>query len=349
MDTNMTDSAGVLDRIKGALAGMVLGDAFGMPGELWPREKIRARFGDISTFLDGMPDNETSCYFKAGQYTDDSAQALVILRALLEAGQVPPTRVLAQRLLDFIVSINGFAINYLGPSSKAALLAWQEGRSPEKITDQALTNGSAMRIAPLGCLFAVEDYRDPAAAAALARLTARVSAVTHSSDVTIAGAAMIAAAVAGFVSGWGPRETADFVMLTHDEALQLGAPTFAASLKARFALALNELTLLPTEEELSLWIYEVIGTGTMISESVPAALAAGFFAPTPAAAAHLCANLGGDTDTIGAMACAIAGARRGIRAFAPETLHTLQQVNNLDFDTLGAEVFAARPAFSKVG
>ena len=30
------------NRIAGALAGMVLGDALGVPGELWPREKVRA-------------------------------------------------------------------------------------------------------------------------------------------------------------------------------------------------------------------------------------------------------------------------------------------------------------------
>lgn len=345
MNMHMTDPAGVQDRITGALAGMVLGDALGMPGELWPREKIRARFGDITSFLDGVPDNETSCWFKAGEYTDDSAQALVILRALLDCRCVPPPQELARRLLDFIKSINGFEINYLGPSSKAALLAWQEGRNPGKITDQAMTNGSAMRIAPLGCLFAVADCHDTAAAAALAELTAGVCAVTHSSDVTVAGAAMIAAAVAGFVSGHGPRETADFVMLTHDAALKLGAPSFAPSLRARFALALEQIAKQPAEDELSLWIYEVLGCTTQISESVPAALAAGFYAPTPAIAAHLCANMGGDTDTIGAMACAIAGARYGVRAFDPDTLHTLQQVNHIDFAALGAEVYATRPDF----
>ena len=65
------------DRIAGALAGMVLGDAFGVPGELWPRAKVRERFGRITEFLDGPADNIVACYFKAGHYTDDSAQAFV--------------------------------------------------------------------------------------------------------------------------------------------------------------------------------------------------------------------------------------------------------------------------------
>jgi len=48
------------NRIAGALAGMVLGDALGVPGELWPREKVRARFGHIDTFLDGPSSPATS-------------------------------------------------------------------------------------------------------------------------------------------------------------------------------------------------------------------------------------------------------------------------------------------------
>ena len=43
----MTDREILKDRIAGAIAGMVLGDALGVPGELWPREKVRGRYGWI--------------------------------------------------------------------------------------------------------------------------------------------------------------------------------------------------------------------------------------------------------------------------------------------------------------
>lgn len=80
------------NRIAGALAGMVLGDALGVPGELWPREKVRARFGHIDTFLDGPEDNIVACYFKAGHYTDDSAQAFVISRRFSRPARCRPSR-----------------------------------------------------------------------------------------------------------------------------------------------------------------------------------------------------------------------------------------------------------------
>ena len=53
----------VRNKIAGAIAGMVLGDALGVPGELWPREKVRERFGWIDRILDGPQDNIVACYF----------------------------------------------------------------------------------------------------------------------------------------------------------------------------------------------------------------------------------------------------------------------------------------------
>lgn len=327
------------DHLAGALAGMVLGDAFGVPGELWPREKVRERFGDITKFLDGPEDNIVACYFKAGHYTDDSAQAFVILNAMLTHGCVPEPKVLADDLLDWVRAMNGFEINLLGPSSKAALLAWSEGRDPTSATQQALTNGAAMRIAPVGCFFKAGEEES------LARTAAAVSRVTHASDVTIAGASMVAAAVAGFSSGAERDEVIGSMMKAHDYAMTLGAPTWAASVKERFKLALNKIDEHPDEEEMSLWIYQVLGTGTMTSESVSAALAVAFYARDVKQAAHICANMGGDTDTIGAMACSIVGARDGLKAFDAETVDFLQAANNINFEDLALRILSARESF----
>lgn len=146
------------DRIAGALAGMVLGDAFGVPGELWPRAKVRERFGRITEFLDGPADNIVACYFKAGHYTDDSAQAFVVLNAIEAAGTVPPVQTLAKDLIAWVESMNGFEINLLGPSSKASLLAWVKGEDALPVTKLSLTNGAAMRIAPVGCLIEAGEH-----------------------------------------------------------------------------------------------------------------------------------------------------------------------------------------------
>ncbi len=51
----------------------------------------------------------------------------------------------------------------------------------------------------------------------------------------------------------------------------------------------------------------------------------------PNRCAVLCANLGGDTDTIGAMATAICGALHGVSAINPQLKQTLDEVNQLNF------------------
>ncbi|MGS4821303.1 ADP-ribosylglycohydrolase family protein, partial [Raoultella terrigena] len=51
----------------------------------------------------------------------------------------------------------------------------------------------------------------------------------------------------------------------------------------------------------------------------------------PNRCAVLCANLGGDTDTIGAMATAICGALNGISAIDSRLKARLDEVNRLDF------------------
>ncbi|SUI69499.1 ADP-ribosyl-[dinitrogen reductase] hydrolase [Serratia marcescens] len=96
----------------------------------------------------------------------------------------------------------------------------------------------------------------------------------------------------------------------------------------------------PIPEQASERIYQLIGAGVSTIESVPAALAMVQLAQTdPTRCAVLCANLGGDTDTIGAMATAVCGALHGADAMDPALLAELQRVNSLDVEAY-AQAFA---------
>ena len=85
-------------------------------------------------------------------------------------------------------------------------------------------------------------------------------------------------------------------------------------------------------ESASEQLYQVVGAGTSTIESVPCAIAMVELAQTdPNRCAILCANLCGDTDTIGAMATAICGALHGVGAIDPALKQELDAVNQLDF------------------
>ena len=107
--------------------------------------------------------------------------------------------------------------------------------------------------------------------------------------------------------------------------------TFSASLAARLELALKTVREANGTDSASEQIYQLVGAGTSTIESVPAAIAMVELAGTdPNRCAILCANLGGDTDTIGAMATAICGALHGVQAIDPALKAELDAVNQLD-------------------
>lgn len=326
-------------RIAGAIVGMTLGDSLGMPGELWPKSYIQNRLGFIDTFKDGPKDNEVACYFSAGQYTDDSAQALLFLDAICEYNTIPEPKILADKLLAWIDEVNGFEKNLLGVSSKAALLAHSKNEDYTQYTTKAETNGAAMRIAPVGCVVDGNDLEQ------MANAVAKVSKVTHSTDVTIAGASMVAQAVASAILGKNFDEILEDVYKIHDIALAMGTPTYSANSKARLQVAISLLSKCKTDEQVSQMIYDVIGTGVLSSEAVPAALAIAYYCQNPEKAAIMCANLGGDTDTIGAMACAICGAYTGIEGIRPEWVKVIEKANNIDFKEYTAKTLIAREKF----
>lgn len=329
------------DKIAGTLAGMVYGDAFGVPGELWPREKVRSRFGTIDKFLDGPEDNIVACYFKAGHYTDDSSQALVILNDLLKYGCVPETAILAKDLIAWVESMNGFEINLLGPSSKASLLAHVKGEDYTKYTKTALTNGAAMRIAPVGTFFNFDETKS------ICRTVAKVSSVTHGTDVAIAGASMVAQAVASGLCGRSYDEMLEDICKAFDFAVTLGEPTWAASIKDRLLNVLDKAKGCTDPDKFSLLVYNLVGTGTMTSESVTAALAIAYYCQDVEKAAFLCANMGGDTDTIGSMACAICGAFNGLSSIKNETISYLEKTNDINFADLADKIIKTRTSFIK--
>ena len=67
------------DKIAGALYGMALGDAMGMPAELWGRERARKFFGGkLTEFIDGPKENDVAFNYNKAQFTDDTGQAMVL-------------------------------------------------------------------------------------------------------------------------------------------------------------------------------------------------------------------------------------------------------------------------------
>ena len=75
-----------LDRALGALYGLAVGDALGMPTQALPRATVARLFGTLDGFRAGPAENELSRGLPAGHTTDDTDQALIVARCLVEGG-----------------------------------------------------------------------------------------------------------------------------------------------------------------------------------------------------------------------------------------------------------------------
>ncbi|QDY44198.1 ADP-ribosylglycohydrolase family protein [Candidatus Pantoea soli] len=313
-------------RILGAFYGQALGDAMGMPSELWPRSRVKQHFGWIDRFLPGPAENSAACYFGRATFTDDTAMALALADAIISHEGEINAETIGANILRWAESFDAFNKNVLGPTSKIALNALKNGTPVAQLENNGLTNGAAMRVSPLGCLLPARDLNAFIDAVALA------SSPTHKADVAVAGATAIAWAISRAIDGAAWATLRDELPAIARAAQEKRITTFSASMASRIELALQVAAQGRGAESTMQQIYDLVGTGTSTIESVPAAIAMVELAGTdPNRCAILCANLGGDTDTIGAMAVAVCGALHGIDAIDPTLKAELDAANALDF------------------
>ncbi|MCX4727671.1 ADP-ribosylglycohydrolase family protein [Streptomyces sp. NBC_01020] len=326
-----------LDRALGALYGLALGDALGMPTQVMSREDVVRVYGSITGFEPAQHDNPVSAGMPAGSVTDDTDQAVIVGRLLVEGGgHIDPLRFAAELLAwEKEMKAKG-SFDLLGPSTKAALDAVAGGADIKEAGRYGTTNGAAMRVTPVGIASAVQP---------LPRFLDRVvesCQVTHDTNVGIAGAAAVAAAVSTGVAG-GTLDDAFAAAVTAARAgAARGNWIAGADISARIGWARELVSGLDEAEALDR-IVALIGTSVASQESVPAAFAVlALTGGDPWRSTLLAANLGGDSDTIAAIAGAVAGSVRGLAGLPPDAVRTLRAVNGLALEPLADALLALR-------
>jgi ADP-ribosylglycohydrolase len=332
-------TASTQSRAQGALLGLAIGDALGMPTQYMPREWVAERYGILSDFQPAPQENPISRGMAAGRVTDDTDQAVILGRLLVEGkGSVDPN-IFANELLAWEEHmIAAGSADLLGPSTRKALKLAAQGVPTDLTGRTGATNGAAMRVAPVGIAFP-DDPID-----SLIDAVVQTSHVTHNTTIGIAGAAAVAAAVSAGVGGAGIEEALRLAI----EAARLGARRgfyFAgADVATRIAWAMDLARDRSAEEALDV-IYRLVGTGVAAQEAVPAAMAICVIAPEdPWLVCRLAASLGGDCDTIAAIAGAIVGACHGAGSFPSQVVDALHAANpGVPIETLADQLLALRP------
>lgn len=330
----MSGSSTQFDRACGALAGMAIGDALGMPTQTLARAEIVRRYGEITTFVTPFPDHPVSHGLRAGQVTDDTEQAFLLAQRLIDGGGVIDEALWARDLLNWEADIRARGLrDLLGPSSKAALDAVLAGASPAESGKGGTTNGAAMRIAPVGIAATTEPME------AFLDQIQRACRMTHNTGEAIGAAAAVAAAISCGTDGSGFEAAVDHALNAAREGQQRGHQTGQHNLarKIEFALKLAQSGVTPAE------FADEVGTSVASHESVPAAFGVVWMAKgDPWQAALIAANIGDDTDTIGAIAGAMAGACCGLSAIDQDAVQYVRAENNLPIEAIASGLLKLR-------
>lgn len=334
-----TASAAMIDRAMGALIGGAIGDALGMPTQLLSPARIAELYGHVEDFVAPDADHPVSKGMASGTITDDTEQALLLGRILVESGERFDHRRWVNALLDWERDVKARgSYDLLGPSTKRAIDAINDGVLPEEAGRSGDTNGAAMRIAPVGIMMPPEPLD------ALVAKVAETCRATHNTSIAIASAAAVAAAVSCGVAGGDWRSASDQAVLAATRGAALGHWTTGGVIAGRIDWARGLVRGKSVADGIKL-IVDLVGTGVASQESVPAAFAVlEISGGDPWQAAVISANLGGDTDTIGAIAAGMAGACMGFSWLPQQHIAKLRGIDLSEVRVLAADLVAARVA-----
>ena len=332
-------------RAYGALAGLALGDALGMPTQAMSPAQIRAVYGRITGLVDGDASQPYAPGMPAGSVTDDTEQALLVASLLVRGRGSSSGRValdageFAHALLAWEDSmIERGSLDLLGPSTKAALERVRAGEDPLTVGGAGTTNGAAMRVTPIGIAMPTADPQ------AFAEAVWSSCQVTHATRQGFQSAALVAAAVSMGIDT--PRSAASDMT-----ALLWKAVSYVDSLPERGAWTPDPDVVAATRRAMQLvanpasssleCLVEQVGTSVASAQAIPMAFALLARDPSPQALLDA-ANLGGDTDTIGAIAGAILGAALGFEVFVGRGLAQVESVSGLHLTEAATALLSLR-------
>lgn len=313
----------VAERAVGALWGQACGDAFGMPNSYLPVPSWR---------LDMEAGPQHSPYhagYVPGQVTDDTEQAQALSVAFRRSEDRLDSRLVAEELAKWFDGVGGADSLAVGPSTKRALSAIQQGVPVEEAGRFGVTNGAPMRVSVVGVWAALNQM-------SFTQLLDDVEAScipTHNTSVAISGAAAIAAAVWSGVRGASWADSVRLAIRASHEGERRGSWVYGPSIGARILTAIRLVGEAGSEVEVAELLSDVIGMGEATPETVPAAFAAVHYAQcNPAVAIRIAGNARGDTDTVAAIAGAMAGAHAGAEPIPELWRATVRDANKLDVD-----------------
>ncbi len=286
------NQAQLVERARGALLGLAVGDALGAAVDWKEPEQIRARFGGP------LRDMVASPMWSLGEWTDATAMAVALAESLADRGGYDPDDALARYVLwarsrpKEIGATVGTVLRSCRTADQARAAA---ERFHHESGGRSAGNGSLMRAAPIG----IRYRRD---AGAIERISRADSALTHHDPLAGDACVLFNLTLAALLNGRRPPRSTSEVGRAAAGALEASPEELLSEVQRRIGFVLTALRV-----------------------GYSAALGRDSFEE----AVVFAVNLGGDADTNGAIAGALAGARFGAAAIPQRWLEPLHRRDHL--------------------
>lgn len=279
----------VLDRKRGTMLGLAVGDALGAAVEF----QRPGTFLEVVRYRGGGPHG-----LAPGEWTDDTSMALALADSIAEVGWDINDQ--AERYIKWwrigAYSVNGRCFD-IGNTTIAALHRFQssgEARTSGDRSERASGNGSIMRLAPVPIRY---SYMFPNGIGDLVERAVESSLPTHASPQCLSACVYMTVVLCGLLDGrpreevldpnWEPIRQATQIAPFHPEVQEVSEGSFRRKRPP-----------------------EIVGSGYVV-ESLEAALWAFHDAADFRQAVLRAVNLGDDADTTGAVCGQFAGAYWG--------------------------------------
>lgn len=198
-----------LDRFRGTILGLAIGDALGAPIEGLKQGYIKELFGRVEDYVapELSRQRKPYRYLPSGVYTDDTQQALCLAESLVRCYGFNPedfVRTLLS-LWNADLAFKTGAFRGAGAVFIKVMTKLASGESPLKAGEPSAGIGSAMRVAPVGLYFS-EDQES------LIKASTEQALLTHKDPRALALSCALSYVVSQFASGkWDSLKTKDWI------------------------------------------------------------------------------------------------------------------------------------------
>ncbi len=297
----------MLDKFKGSLLGLAIGDSLGAPFEFLPHYVV-VNLSIEEIYKKALEENNGIL-----KYTDDTLMAIHLAETIVNNEGFNPSEI-AESYYRWYLSGN---LRGIGLTTRKALERYARLRDWRKsgiIDVFAAGNGCAMRVAPIALYAHNDSLRE------LYEYVRSDCIITHYNEEAVTGSLAVAVAIKEAISGGKKINVVNEVISTL-EKLGLKNTVYVNLLKAK--------QLVETEEINTTKAVEEIGNTGYVAHSAPIAIWSYATTETFEEAIQKAVNAGEDADTHAAITGAIKGAETGAKEIPEKYKQKLENKDHI--------------------